>query len=283
MTVLVEEIVTGERLQALCDLTITCKHVDAYHTSLPSTIKRIFLDAPDFELLKNARTIFCYTHLLNLFIALVEFFDHPFVLMTHNSDDVIDETFLPLLNSDKLIHWFAQSCTIHHHKLTSIPIGIANAQWRHGNLELISHISKQNTLKDQYLFINFNIMTNPTKRLEVATQLQDAGYWIPDPILTQVDYLNDMSRHQYVACPVGHSPDCHRFYEALYLGCTPIVDISNFYRYMNATHVGIVDHGWSLLGLGTDLSPFEYHGNPDILLMSYWTSMVKSFDLDLIL
>jgi len=35
-----------------------------------------------------------------------------------------------------------------------------------------------------------------------------------------------MARHQFVICPEGNGVDSHRIWEALYLGCVPIVSES---------------------------------------------------------
>ena len=55
---------------------------------------------------------------------------HPFVLVTHNSDDAMPgDTLSHFLDSSRLVHWFAQCCDRMHAKLTCLPIGLENRQW----------------------------------------------------------------------------------------------------------------------------------------------------------
>lgn len=36
-------------------------------------------------------------------------------------------------------------------------------------------------------------------------------------------YLNNMAQHKFCLCPRGNGIDTHRFWEAQYLGCIPII------------------------------------------------------------
>lgn len=267
-----DDIITGERIQALCDVTITCHQVDTFHSSLPKTVKRCFLETPNLDLLESARVIFVYTHLLHPFQRFIfPQLKHKFVLVTHNSDDVINEAWLSFLENEKIIHWFAQSCTLDHPKITCLPIGIANAQWRHGDLDLLYSIMNVNSHREKTLYVNFNPYTNALVRFNVANQLEEAGYSFvhhQNGVDDQERYLLEMKHHQYVACPVGNSPDTHRFWEALYLGCVPIVDLPDYYSRLCATHLLIRPDQWCKLD-SVDTFPI-YFGFDDVLKMSFW-------------
>lgn len=268
------DIITGERIQALCDITITCHQVNQFHSSLPLSVNRCFIETPDFKMLASAKSIFVYTHLLDVFVRFIfPLIPHPFVLVTHNSDDVVSDKWIPLLESNKIIHWFAMSCTFKHPKIESIPIGIANAQWSHGNIDLLYSIMISDIQQTHGLYANFSLYTNPLRRFDIASQLQDAGLTITIPENDQLKYLTEMKQHSYVACPVGNSPDTHRFWEALYLGCIPVVDIPDFYRNLRATHIGIAPDHWSKLG-SVDSFPVWF-GFDDVLKLSFWKSKIE--------
>ena len=36
--------------------------------------------------------------------------------------------------------------------------------------------------------------------------------------------INTLKKYKYAICPGGNGPDCHRFWECLYLGVIPIVE-----------------------------------------------------------
>ena len=63
-----------------------------------------------------------------------------FILYTHNSDLCIDNKYLSILNNDYLIKWYGQNINTIHDKLQSIPIGIANRRWSHGDVEILKKI-----------------------------------------------------------------------------------------------------------------------------------------------
>ena len=102
------EIITGERLQELCDLTIITKSIQEFHTSLPPSVRRFFIDGTIAKedisrtINESVRSIFVYTHLLDEFIEKVwPHIDHPVVVMTHNSDGEISEKYLGFINDSK--------------------------------------------------------------------------------------------------------------------------------------------------------------------------------------
>jgi hypothetical protein len=41
--------------------------------------------------------------------------------------------------------------------------------------------------------------------------------------ISQDDFMKRLNRSRFVVCPMGYGIDTFRFYEASYLGCTPIV------------------------------------------------------------
>ena len=52
--------------------------------------------------------------------------NHPFKVITHNSDYPINETHLYGLENNNLIKWYAHESDIYHPKLFSIPTGLPN-------------------------------------------------------------------------------------------------------------------------------------------------------------
>jgi len=119
-------IITGNKFKNLCDF---------------------ILDENGFIKTNNDNEIklfFVKTDLIDLFFS--NFVpNYPFKLITHNSDYSITEYHLKYLNNSLLVSWYAQNVNFKHEKLKSIPIGIANEIWPHGDEKvLINEINKHN-------------------------------------------------------------------------------------------------------------------------------------------
>ena len=77
-----------------------------------------------------------------------------YILITHNNLSPIPGKYVSYLYDDKFIAWFGKNAETNHLKMRPIPIGIANAYWPHGNIELIKkQRSFQNNSKDKLLWL----------------------------------------------------------------------------------------------------------------------------------
>lgn len=227
------DVITGERLQALADLTISAPAITQFHGS-ENIQTRQCLDIPQNEqgqLLvpsgefladcQSARAIFVYTHLL-------EYFKHyvaprlirPFVLVSHNSDHSVGFDALELLNHPHLVRWWAQNCEISHTKLSPLPIGLANRQWGTQRVEQLVGAARH-IEKTKLLYANIG-MTHPSR----AAALHAAECTPGATIGSAVDYptyLQALAAHKFCLCPRGNGIDSHRFWEAQYLQSIPII------------------------------------------------------------
>ncbi|MDB5540641.1 MAG: hypothetical protein JWQ89_2368 [Devosia sp.] len=237
MDFLADDIITGERLQALSEITVTTKPMVRFHRSMRAAgVRNIALFQGDQEQLeptpdalarlRGKRRIFVYTHLLPSFFEHVfPRLDHSFVLITHNSDSPVDARYLPQLGDDRIRAWFGQNAAIRHPKLAPLPIGLANAQWRHGKLmRFIEQVRRPPAERQPLIYVNFLVRTNPAVRapiLDSMSELKNA--WIA-PKRRFRRYLSDMASCRWCVSPPGNGIDCHRTWEALYLGVVPVVE-----------------------------------------------------------
>ncbi len=283
-------IVTGERLQALAEVSVTTEKMRGYHTGLASAaplcvfqgdFRRIVVNSPSqIAPLARARSIFVYTHLLDSFCAdVLPFLRQPFVLITHNSDDCITEQHRPLLEDGRLVHWFAQNATLFHPQLTALPVGPANSQWRHGNLAELARAARRSGEKRKFVYMNFDVGTNPGIRPQVFALLRSREF------ITAVDrsgfenYLSQLGEFKFCISPPGNGPDCHRHWECLYLGVIPILQRSPWTAHFEHQLPMVTIEDWGQLS--REFLEREYRRihetNFDLALlgMDYWRERIR--------
>ena len=142
----------------------------------------------------------------------------PFYLFTHNGDFSVEQRFRPFLDHPSLIHWYAQNPLIDHHKLTAIPIGIANQQWKWGSVAELKSAMATKVEKNKLAYASYSFATNSGERTVCAHETKLP----PEPTVGFEQHLLRMKRSYFVIAPRGYGADCHRTWEALYVGAVPI-------------------------------------------------------------
>lgn len=154
-----------------------------------------------------------------------------FILITPNCESGTDNPqpgrFAEILNSKKLFAWFVQNIDREpSERVIPIPIGLANQVWTHGQVAALEPFALSQTpreKRDYFVYVNFSLYTNPDARRPCFAHFQEmpSAYFAHERSFEE--YLADMSRSVFVASPPGNGLDCHRTWEALLLGCYPIV------------------------------------------------------------
>ena len=185
-----------------------------------------------FKIKKNLNNnfVFIKTEYIPLFFKLIDL-DFKFTIVTHNSDIPIDKNFIPYIANPQVEKWYGQNINLHHPKLKSIPIGLANPKWAHGNPEIMElAISKKHWKnKNNLIYCNFDVGTNPPERFKC---LEKSGISNATKVPFH-QYLRDMGSSYFALSPNGNGIDCHKHWEALYLKTIPIVTKSinmEFYK-----------------------------------------------------
>jgi len=231
------DFVSVERIQEIADIT----YFGTNNCNIPNQLKNtktVIRDRSDFYVKDNERIVYVYGHDLDLFFR--ESFHeikHPIKLISHNTDFPVDSKYIQYLDDEKLLHWYAQNAILDHPKLTPVPIGIANKQWPHGNIDNFLHVIKQRNPKENLVYKNFDIGTNTGIRNRVNYITNQNGFFM-DSHHSHTDYLQRVSKSLFIISPQGNGIDCHRIWESLYLGTVPIVEKSSAFR--NFTNLPIL-------------------------------------------
>lgn len=186
---------------------------DEFSTVTPSTV------APK-------DTIFVRNRFLKeFFVKIHPSINHPYIIISHNDDTTIDETYTQYID-EKIIHWFGVNIDVTHPKMTPLPIGLENLSYRrNGLLTYFSDTSKNSVAeKKNKIFVAFDIKHTHPERVsafEVLKNYSEAE--IVEMISDRTDYIKHISTYQFIASPRGAGIDCHRTWEAMYLGIIPVV------------------------------------------------------------
>lgn len=275
---LINDMITGEQLQELADVYIGLESDFNWNPRISRQVSKQMINIPDNY--DNPRIIFCYGHRLRYLLNRLSKFNNRFFLIVHNSDENIGQFIVEqLFNSQKVIHLFSQNLIVDSRLndfVTILPIGIANSQFEHGNLQLFKNID---LTKSENVFMNFEVATNMSKRIVCLQQLTSKGI----PFLAKItpgDNLKRMAKYRFVICPEGNGVDTHRIWEAIYLKCIPVVLNNLFTRRLSNVIPLVVLDNWSNLELSL-LSESTYKQmmnnynpeTPEVSKMSFYTPL----------
>lgn len=184
--------------------------------------------------------VFCKTDYLNSFFKHIGEMGRystvlkEYILLSHDSDGcivpggarVFDYNFVESKIPSRQRMWYAQNLDVLSSKIRPLPIGLENKKWHNGKKweELLNIIGQNLPKKDSPLvYLNVEPTTNLSERQRCVNILRTKPFVKHSLRKPYLDYITEMAQHKFVACPEGNGFDTHRMWEALYLGCVPIV------------------------------------------------------------
>jgi hypothetical protein len=260
----------------------------------------------------NGMSIYVCSDLLHFFVnKILPKINKTFTLVTGDSDLCVPrealthkETFA-LLNYPYLLKWFIQNTQVQDNpKIVQLPIGLdyhtifenPSCNWKlieEGRLPKeqenvllnITNISASPNFKPFYeripkIYVNFSVNNDRFGQRRSCLHIIPKELLVINQVSTPrtITWQNTI-KYTFVLSPTGVGFDCHRTWEALCLGCIPIVCIPNFKQLFEDLPVLIVDN-WSQITvelLQTTIEQFrERVFNYDKLTLSYWTTRIKN-------
>ena len=112
--------------------------------------------------------------------------------------------------------------------LFALPIGLENLHYaNNGRLSDFLRYKSTNAQnlgnRQPKIFGAFNVNTNPQIRVPLAKKLDASKFASFDSNISRDAFRNELLSSMFVASPPGNGFDCHRTWEAVYLGAVPIV------------------------------------------------------------
>lgn len=225
--------------------------------------------------------------------------DSPFILVSGDSDlpinySSLDSSLDLILRNSNMIKWFAQNKDIDAPNIFSLPIGINihnlwadPLQWGGGfilpalqelQLKTISENAQPLDQRKKQVFCNWHFSIDRADRrfcLDVIDKT--ICHFQPQPT-PMVETWEQQSKFQFVLSPHGAGLDCHRTWEALLLGCIPIIKRSKINDLFQNLPVIEIDD-WREINssfLNESMGKLkEKEIYPEKLLMRYWKSQIR--------
>ena len=199
-------------------------------------------------------------------------------IITHNSAIGIGSEYKEFLSDPRIISWHAQNANFSHPKLFSVPLGLANQRWVHGDLDVVEEVSREDIDRTNLVYMNFDLGTNRERRTAVHDMFHDKDYVLETPSKSFADYLRDLRSSKYVLSPPGRGVDCHRVWESILMGAIPIVERSHNMSFYEDMPIVLVDD-WDTITkewLEDNYDKYSSTDFEDVTQLDYW---VEKLDL----
>jgi hypothetical protein len=198
-------------------------------------------------------------------------------IVTHNGDIGVDSRYKQLLDHSNVTVWYAQNANFVHKKLNSIPLGLCNKRWVHGNTKDLEDINKENIDREHLLYMNFDVNTNKSERTKVFELFVDRDYVFSANKKPFKGYLRDLRANKYALSPPGAGIDCHRIWESICVGTIPIVERCHNISFYEHLPILIIDD-WN--SITKDLLEKRYEGfvtagwDNSYMFMDHWINEI---------
>ena len=236
-----------------------------------------FRNDPASSVSSNGQFVFVKTDYIKLFEDnVLPLIDYDINIITHNSALGINEDCISLLENPKIINWFAQNANFPHPKLLSLPLGLANYRWMHGDYNLIQSVNSDPLVREHLMYMNFDVSTNSKKRTPIQetflnkTFVKQSG---PKPF---GEYIADLRKSKFTVSPPGAGIDCHRIWESISVGTIPVVERCHNISFYEDMPILIVDD-WGDIDedyLNGQYEEILKNTSKDKLFLDYWIDKI---------
>ncbi len=235
------------------------------------------------HLIQYADTVFVRSDVLDLYFAKYHtLIKNAYILITHNSDCAVPGQFAQFLDDPKIIAWFTVNADCIHDKLYPIPIGLSNRNWPHGNIDMVLRAMKNIpslNMRENKAYLNIRLHTNAKIRVSIWEYFKNKEFCLVRENRSIKDYLEDIKQCRFVVSPPGNGFDCHRTWEALYMGSIPLIKHSSLDNLFIDLPVIFIDD-WYLvdeLFLRKQYEEIqEKKFNMKKLYIDYWFTLIKN-------
>jgi hypothetical protein len=226
-----------------------------------------------------------------------------FNLVSGDSDIAIDANFVNIESIRRILeyphlgNWFAQNLNIKNSKIRNLPIGMDyHTMWERPGIwgltkqssiaqerSLINVLANSVDTTNRYFtgYCNWQFAMERGNRKECYESIQKEFCYFEQNPVPRLTSWQRQANCMFVVSPEGAGLDCHRTWEAILLGCIPIVKKSIFTEIFDDLPV-IQLESWSecsqknIESLLNDIKdrPFNYSK----MLLQYWGSLINDLE-----
>lgn len=255
--------------------------------------------------LKDGDSIYICSSALSFFVNhLLPHIQTRFILLSGDSDDEIpteslsSHDFNRLIADDRLIVWFSQNLIYspkQYPKIQFLPIGMDYHTMTNGDSSwgpksspkiqedlLFAIAKKARPLEERNptAYTTFHFAIHRGSRRQAYDQIpKDLVYYEPNHI-PRLQSWNRQIEYAFVISPPGEGLDCHRTWEALCLGCIPIMISTPLDDMFEGLSVLIVNAWSDVTRELLNKTVAEYSMKEwclDKLQLKYWVNLINSY------
>ena len=210
----------------------------------------------------------------------------PVTLILGNSDQNHDKNHYYLKDNRNIRIIFAQNLAIRMDGFHPLPIGLENA-WhsKHGKVLPFKILRKVKRQRKPRIMWTFSIQTNPQVRSKAAFELSKIEVADRYGSISPEKHRQLLLTYSFIASPPGNGLDTHRTWEAMYLGCVPIVlrsYMSEFFENLDLP-IWVVDSYDEIVSLSEKqleeiYREFKTKFDNEALWFEYWAKQIKRWN-----
>lgn len=271
-----------------------------FHSKLPISSIQYMIDY-DLTNFTNGSTLYVCSNAFRHFVNyILPHLPYSFILVSGDCDETMPDDifrdFISFIENPKIIHWFCQNWVGNHPKVSIIPIGLdyhtmesRDTDW---GLQISPAIQEKQLLELPKIpfyerkiacYSNFHFFTTTRygfDRIDAIEKIPKELVFYEPKKIERFQSWKNQTEYAFVISPHGNGLDCHRTWEALCLGCIPIVKTSKIDSLYEGLPVLIVQD-WSDVNLELlektvndfKLKLFDY----DRLTLKYWMDKINSY------
>ena len=259
----------------------------------------------DFNKLKEHDILYVKTDYIYFFSKIINRLPCKIVLVTGCSDYTIPcdlfsqhDEFIAFIENNKIIKWFVQNSVVSHPKIINLPIGLdyhtiyneLNCWWgdrkppieQEQELISIKNLSIPFYERQLLIYSNCHFQMNTkfgADRVNAIAAIPPSLIFLEPSKINRHDSWVNQIKYSFVLSPHGNGLDCHRTWEALILGCIPIVKTSSIdILYQDLPVLIVNDWNEVTRDLLVDTialfktTPFNF----DKLTLKYWMQLMRN-------
>lgn len=196
--------------------------------------------------------------------------------------DAMYEEFIDFLDDEKIVAWFCvHPCPRVHPKFHALPLGIYQSREfyeKRGELAELFTLWRS-TPKKKLLCLNFGLRPKfKPERDDIFAVFEHVDFCFKSKKSPFLEYMQEMSRFKFILSPRGLAPDTYRTWEAMLVGCIPILHTC-YLDYLYADLPVLIVQDW------TEITPeflekkykeiISKQYNIEKLFMEYWWGKIE--------